>query len=355
MLGELGRSHLGYYGYGDEIELPRDTTADFGVIWDEDYAGPGWRVACVLHDGPAIKAGSELYAGDIVLAIDGEETVAGENRAARLNNRVDKPLMLTVKSSEEALVALAEAAATAAEDSDEDEANEADDEAEAEPDLTEREVPIKPVSRASMRTPLYEQWVEDNREAVYQQGDGRIAYQHVRSMNQPGADKFRRELFSESFDKDALIIDVRFNGGGWTAVMIMNILNEVPAYLRARRDQPFQNFGRQYIWQGPIVVMCNRHSFSNAEIFSHIMKDTGMATLIGEPTPGGVISTSSYELMDGSRVAIPGGANWRLTGENMETGGAIPDIVVYIDPHALAEGHDNQLETAVEFLLGEIE
>lgn len=362
MLGELGRSHLGYYGYGNEAELPRDTTADLGVIWDEGYPGPGWRVARVLHDGPASKAGSELYAGDIVLAIDGEELVAGENHAARLNNLVDQPLMLTVKSSEEALATLAKAAEKAAaeesektKENDEVKDNSAEEAAEVDIDLTEREVPIKPVSQASMATPRYEQWVENNRETVYRLSNGRIAYQHIRSMNQPEADKFHRELFSESFDKDALIIDVRFNGGGWTAVMIMDILNEVPAYLRARRDQPFQNYGRQYVWQGPIVVLCNRHSFSNAEIFSHIMKDTRMATLIGEPTPGGVISTSSYELMDGSSVAIPGGGNWRLTGEDMETGGAIPDIVVYIDPHTLAEGHDNQLETAVEYLLGEIE
>jgi len=341
MLGELGRSHVGYWGYGDEREGPTDTTGDLGVYWDEGYDGPGWRVERVIPDGPATVPGAKLYPGDVLLAIDDVEIAAGENHYKRLMNLNGQPLKVLVQSGEEALAVLA-AEAEAAEDE--------------EPICETREIKIMPVSQGSLRQARYELWVEDNRQAVYEMSDGRVGYQHIQRMYDDSAEKFRRELFTESYGKDALIIDVRFNGGGHTAVDVMDLLNEPPAYLRARRDDPVMKYGRQYVWQGEIVVLTNAYSFSNAEIFAHIMKDLGLATIIGEATPGGVISTSSMTMLDGSGLGIPSGGNWRLSGEDMEGPGAgvVPDIEVLIDPQALAEGHDNQLETAVEYLLEQL-
>jgi len=150
---------------------------------------------------------------------------------------------------------------------------------------------------------------------------------------------------------------VRFNGGGSTAVDVRNVLDEQPGYLRARRDDPVRNFGRQYVWQGPVVLLVNAYSFSNAEILAHILKDGGLATVIGEPTPGGVISTSQLGMVDGSTLAIPGSGNFRLSGEDMEGpgGGAVPDIIVLIDPEVVQQGGDNQLDAAIEHLLDVLE
>jgi len=365
MLGELGRSHVGYWGYGDEREQPADNTADLGVDWDESYDGPGWRVSRVIPDGPATVPGAKLYAGDVVLQIDGAPIAAGESRELRLNNLVDRPLKLTVQNGPEALAQLAAEQEEEQADSEDDEAEEnGSEDADAadgdkhEPDEASatREVLIKPAGQRALRGLRYELWVEDNRATVYDMSGGRIGYQHIQGMNEPSLEKFRRELFTESIGKDALIIDVRFNGGGFTAVEVRNVLDERPAYLRARRDDPARQFGRQYVWQGPVVVLINADSFSNAEIFAHIMQDNGLATIIGEPTPGGVISTSSVQLLDGSWLSIPSGGNYRLSGEDMEGPGAgcQPDVVVLIDPEQLAKGHDNQLGTAVAYLLDEL-
>jgi tricorn protease len=355
MLGELGRSHVGYWGYGDERELPADNTADFGVYWDEDYTGPGWKVARVIPDGPGTVPGAKLYAGDTVLDINGEPIAAGESREMRLNNLVGEPLKLTVQNGSEALAQLA-AEAEAAQDEPAAEDGTAEDDGGADVSTDTREIVIKPTDQRAVDGLRYELWVEDNRAQVNEMSDGRIGYQHIERMYGDALEKFRRELFTESVNTDALIIDVRFNSGGHTAVDVMNILDERPAYLRSRRDDPVRKFGRQYVWQGPLVVLVNAYSFSNAEIFAHIMKDAGLATIIGEPTPGGVISTSSVQLLDGSWLGIPSGGNFRLTGEDMEGPGAgvQPDVVVLIDPEQLAQGHDNQLETAVRYLLEEL-
>jgi tricorn protease len=332
MLGELGRSHLSYYGYGNTREAPADTTGALGVDWAGDYDGPGWEVARVLPFTPADEPGSELYTGDIVLAINGEDLPRRANRGYWLRNTVGEVLTLTVENGPEA----AEVLATAVGET--------------------REVEIMPVPSGMLSQVRYDMWVEANREYVYERSNERIGYQHIRKMYGEEADQFRIDLFSESADKDALIIDVRFNTGGYTAVDVMNIIEEQAAYLRKRRDAPEMNAGRAYVWEGPIVVLINAHSFSNAEIFAHIMKDAGLATIIGEPTPGGVISTSQYQLMDGSTISIPSGGNFRINGEDMEGPykGVEPDILVLIEPEIAEAGGDNQLDAAVDFLLGEI-
>jgi len=339
MLGELGRSHLWYSNRENTREAPANGTGRLGVLWDEEYDGPGWRVDVVLPHGPATVKGAELYPGDVIVAVDDEELPVGANRAKWLNNKVGHPVALEVKSGDAAL----EAIYAASEDED------------FVAGVT-RDLIIRPTSSGAVRSMSYKHWVEGTRATVYDMSDGRIGYQHIEKMYDFATEIFRRELFTESYEKEALIVDVRFNSGGSTAVDILGILDERPTYLRARRDDPKRKFGRQYVWQGPVVVLCNAHSFSNAEIFSHIMKDAGLATIIGEPTPGGVISTSSVNLMDGSTLGIPSGGNWRLSGEDMEgpDAGCIPDIIVLIDPEGVREGRDNQLEAAVEYLLKEL-
>ncbi|MCH7472137.1 hypothetical protein IIA79_04205 [bacterium] len=102
-------------------------------------------------------------------------------------------------------------------------------------------------------------------------------------------------------------------------------------------------------------MLINAQSFSDAEIFPTIMSDLGLATIIGESTGGNVIGTYNFTLQDGSTFRLPSWGWWRLNGENMEGNGSVPDIFVHIDPEALAHGRDNQIETAVEYLLDEID
>ncbi len=330
MIDELGASHMGYYVRGSEQEAPSDNTADFGVRYDGGYSGPGWRIAEVLTDSPADRDGSRLYVGDVILRINDEEITEASNRARMLANMSGEPLRLEVANAEAARDALGEDAGDS------------------------RTVEIKPVSSGGLRGLAYRDWVRDNRSRVDAASNGRIAYQHIRGMNMSSLVQFRKELYADSYDKDALIVDVRFNGGGSTSVEIMEMLTREAAYWRQLPGATEKEAARQLLWEGPIVVLVNPHSYSNAEIFAHIMKDHGIATVIGETTGGNVISTSGYGLVDGSYLRMPGYLNMKFDGTDMEGNGCVPDIMVPIDPLLLQQGIDNQLEAAVSHLLGEI-
>jgi tricorn protease len=108
-------------------------------------------------------------------------------------------------------------------------------------------------------------------------------------------------------------------------------------------------------WTKPIVVLCNQNSYSNAEIFSHAIKNLKRGKLIGVPTAGGVISTGTARVMDVGTVRLPF-RGWfvKSTGEDMELNGAIPHVTVWPRPTEIPRGIDRQLTKAVKVLRQEI-
>ena len=100
----------------------------------------------------------------------------------------------------------------------------------------------------------------------------------------------------------------------------------------------------------PINMLCNEKSFSNAEIVSHAFKTLGRGTLVGMPTYGGVISTGSHRLVDGSTIRMPFRGWYLLDGTDMENNGATPDLIVPQTPEDESAGFDAQLKAAVEDL-----
>ena len=322
MLGELGGSHLGFYSAGSDQEEPPDVTARFGVHFDERHFGDGWLVGKVINDSPADAPGSRLYVGDVITAVDGRVVDSGDNRSLVLNNLAGIPVTLEVLSGEAAVADGCEA---------------------------EREVVIMPTTDGGMRQLEYLQWVADNRAMVYELGDQRFGYQHIQSNDGYNLAKFERELFTESAGKEALVLDMRFNGGGGIAEQIVEILDRRPFAIERHRggeDSPQPSL----LWDGPIVVLINAHCFSDAEITPWILQDLGLATILGEATGGNVIGTYDFTLMDGSYFRLPSWGWWRLNGMDMEGNGCQPDVYVHISPEAVATGGDNQIEAAVEFL-----
>ncbi|MCB1220177.1 MAG: PD40 domain-containing protein [Planctomycetales bacterium] len=316
MLGELSASHLGFFGNGDEEAPPADTTASLGVWFEDHYDGPGWKVSEVIMDGPAEIPGQELQVGDVILSLDGEKLAPRTNWYRILRNRTDRPVVLGVQR-----------------------------EGEDEP----LEITMQPVPQGSLGQREYLQWVDENRQHVEDATGGRVGYMHIQSMNGSSLAKFRRELFAMNLDRDALIIDVRFNGGG-------NIHDELVDLLDRRMFCYSGHRGQDRIpqptlmWHGPIVVLMNSSSFSDAEIFPHIMKELDLATLVGEATGGNVIGTYNFPLLDGSTFRLNTWGWWLPDGTDMEGNGAQPDIEVEIDPEIAAHGGDNQLDKAIEYL-----
>jgi len=196
--------------------------------------------------------------------------------------------------------------------------------------------------------------VKERRQKVDELSNGRIGYVHIQAMNQPSLRKFEKEI-REFRNKEALIIDQRWNGGG-------NIEQELLAILVQRQYQVWQPRGVEAAGRpfagyfGPKVVLQNWRSASNAEMFPAGFRALGLGKVIGTPTMGAVIGTGSYSLIDDSTVRTPGVGVYLADAKrtNMENYGVQPDILVDNPPADNLVGRDRQLEVAVEDLLKQL-
>jgi len=194
--------------------------------------------------------------------------------------------------------------------------------------------------------------VDKNAERVAKISGGKLGYIHIPNMNEDGLEKFVRSLYSDNFDKDGLVLDVRNNGGGFTHDQVLN-------YLTGREHTVFkQRDGGEGIvvrendrkWTKPIVVLINERTYSDAEIFPSALRSLNLAKLVGQPTANMVIFTSRVTLIDGSVFMLPRTGVFTAKGVNMEKQGVTPDVLVENRPEHLASGGDAQIEKAVEVL-----
>ncbi len=331
MLGELNGSHLGFYPSSDLGSHSTSsgqwsiTTAHLGVRFDQTHKGPGLKIKDVIEGGPAADTGSLLSVGEIILAIDGTKVKSGMDLTRVLNGRSNRTIELTVKTTGQK--------------------------------SSERSVLIRPTSYSRIRSLLHDTWQDDNREMVARK-DKKIGYLHIQGMNWSSFLEFERELFDVGYEKDGLIIDVRDNSGGSTTDHLLTALTQPEHAITVPRggSPGYPQSRRVYAtWSKPIVVLCNQNSYSNAEIFSHAIKNLGRGRLVGVPTAGGVISTRSASVMDVGRIRVPyRGWYVKSTGEDMELNGAKPNVVVWPQPAEIPNGIDRQLMKAVSVLQEDI-
>ncbi len=327
LLGELNASHMGY-GAGDRAETQTERTGRLGV--ELDPVESGVEVQRVVPRSPADREASTLRPGDVITAVNGRP-VADANVYQRLEGTVNEKILLSVTN----------------------------------PDGEERTVRIRPTG--SLSDELYREWVENRKDLVEEYSDGRLGYIHVEGMDWESFEHFERELYASAHDKEGLLIDVRFNGGGWTTDYLMTVLNvqrhayTVPRGATDNLEANHTDFRAHYpfgerlpyaAWTKPVAALANQNSYSNAEIFSHAFKNLDHGTLVGQPTFGAVISTGAVPFIDGSYARMPF-RGWYVyqTDKNMEHGPARPDIQVENPPGIKAEDEDPQLRRAVEALL----
>lgn len=328
LLGELSASHLGVTPPSDYNNPDFRASGRLGI--DATPLPDGsWRVEKVL---PRLRTNSgemRLRAGDVITAIDLEPLRPGESLDQRLVGRTGEETLVTVKRP------LAGGGAG----------------------TVELDLLVTPVSQADERAMRYDDWQLENARKVDEWSGGRIGYLHIRSMGAPDLIEYERDLFAAAYGKDGLIIDVRSNGGGWTTDRILaSLMYPRHAYTIPRGASPDQRGyprDRLYIqrFNGPVNMLCNEKSFSNAEIISHAFKTLGRGTLVGQQTHGSVISTGAFTLVDGTRVRQPFRGWYLPDGTDMENNGAMPDILVEQTPEDEAAGVDRQLRAAVDDLL----
>jgi tricorn protease len=169
-------------------------------------------------------------------------------------------------------------------------------------------------------------------------------------MDQPGLDRFVRSLYSDNFDKEAIVLDVRYNGGGYTHDQVLNYLTGKEHTVFRQRDGGEGLVMRQYDrkWTKPVTLLINGQSYSDAEIFPNAFRTLGLGKLVGQPTAGWVIGTTSATLIDGSTLRLPRTGVFTIRGVNMEKQGVSPDVFVDARPDDARKGIDPQLDKAVD-------
>jgi len=215
-----------------------------------------------------------------------------------------------------------------------------------------REVTVVPIPDESNLRHLA--WIEDNRRKVDQMTNGRVAYVHMPDTGFGGYTAFNRYFFAQ-VGKEAAIIDERFNHGGALATDIIEYLKRPVMSLVTFRDGADLVQPQGAIF-GPKVMIINEFAGSGGDAMPWYFHRFGVGKLVGKRTWGGLVGIFGFpELMDGGRVTAPNAAVWNPDGEfDVENRGIAPDIDVELDPKVVREGHDPQLEMAVQVVLEEL-
>ena len=206
----------------------------------------------------------------------------------------------------------------------------------------------------------YDDWTAERKRKTDKLSNSRIGYIHIRRMSESSFEDFYERLWSENYDKEALVLDLRNNGGGHTHDKILSIFQKQGyAYSSSRTYKTKKNVTPRQIWQKPVILLINEDSFSDAEIFPHLFKHLKLGKVVGMPTSGSVIGTSSINFIDGSSMRMPR-SGWYFMdkdgkpGPTMEGKGATPDIFVDPTPEQMLTDDDVQLQRAVRELLKEL-
>jgi tricorn protease len=320
MIGELNASHTGISAPPTADERERSAQTRFpGFELETDPSGY-YRVSYIYKDGPADKDYVNINTGDYILAVDGHELKAGDNYWRYFTSVRGEKLNFTVNSKPEMASA--------------------------------RLAKVQPINQGAYTTLQYERWVAQRKAMVAKLSNGEIGYLHIRSMDAPSLRRFERDLV-ENHDKKALIIDQRFNPGGAIDQELLAILSQRQYQFTKQRDS-VQSTRPQQAFFGPMVVMENERSTSDAEVFPDGFRTLGLGKVVGKTTYGAVIGTGAYRLLDGSSIRTPGTGLWNVKGYNLENYGVPPDVDVDNTPEDFLAGRDAQIERAIEVLKGDI-
>jgi tricorn protease len=318
MIGHLNASHTGVSGGPNPMRAAVQTRyPGFDVMTD---ASGYYKVGHIYKNGPADHDYLKLQPGNFIISIDGHELKTAENYWRYFTIAAGSKFHLLINDK-------------AARDG-------------------AWEVTITPAAAQAFADLQYARWVDERRDMVTKASNGEIGYLHIRAMDAPSLRQFQLDLAANR-TKKALVIDQRFNGGGGIDQELLGILAGRQYQYTIGRDAGFQQ-PRPQNFYGPMVVMQNERSASDAEMFPAGFKALGLGKVVGVPTMGAVIGTGAYTLLDGSTIRTPASGVWTVTSQNMENYGVPPDVFVDNTPGDFLKGRDAQIEKAVEVLKAEL-
>jgi C-terminal processing protease CtpA/Prc len=313
----LNASHTG--GRYSRPEENADITASLGLIYDETWSGDGVKVMEVIEGGPLLNAKTKIAQGVVIEKIDGEAITANIDWNKLLNRKAEKNVLLNLYN----------------------------------PATKERwEEVIKPISPGQEQNLLYNRWVKNMRKQVDEMSGGKVGYVHVQGMNDGSFRTVYEEVLGKNANKEALIVDTRFNGGGW-------LHDDLVTFLGGKRYLDFSPQGVNPIpgeprnkWSNPSCVLMSESNYSDAFIFPYAYKALGIGKLIGMPVAGTGTAVWWERQIDPTLVfGIPMVATIGKEKRPTENLQLEPDIRVPNDYTAILKGKDQQLERAIKEML----
>jgi C-terminal processing protease CtpA/Prc len=318
MLGELNASHTGARFRNQDQDGYK--TASLGLFYDQDHTGPGLKVSEVMDKSPIIKDGSKIKAGTIIEKIDG----------VTLTPKINHYKLLNRKDGQNTLLSLYD------------------------PMTKERwDETVKPISLSKENELRYQRWVKGNRDMVEKLSDGKVGYVHVRGMNDRSFRTVYDDVLGKNHSKKALIVDTRFNGGGWLHDDLATFLNGKEYITFMPRGQDLGN-EPQFKWTKPSIVVMSESNYSDAHMFPYTYRALGIGKLLGMPVPGTGTAVWWERLQNGMVFGIPQVGMVDVEGDYLENKQLEPDIKVSNDPGEVSKGRDQQLEEAVKEMLKEV-
>jgi tricorn protease len=328
MVSELTVQHA-YVEGGDFQIPPRPRVGLPGARFELDRAAGRYRISKIfagqneedIYRSPLTEIGVNIHTGDYVLAIDGDELKATDDVYRMLRNKADNPVSLTVNSK---------------------------------PTMEgSRVVSYRPITDEGNL--IYLDWITRNRKRVEEASGGRIGYIHVPDMGANGIREFIKWFYPQ-MDKEALVVDVRANGGGNVSRMLIERLRRKLLGVNFSRTDDFGNTYPDGVFIGPMVALLDQNSASDGDIFPYMFREAGLGPLIGKRSWGGVVGIGSRgPLIDGGTIFVPGSALANNKGQWIIEGyGVDPDIEVENDPQSEIAGRDPQLERGIAELMTKI-
>jgi tricorn protease len=328
MIGELGTGHAYVQAPGDmgSAPFPRTTVGTLCADYEVKDGGIVFKkILRGFNDKESVQTplglpGVNVKEGDFLVAIDGKPVDATIDPAKLLLGKVGKQVTLMVNSK---------------------------------PGMDgARKVRVRPIgSDVAVR---YEEFIEGNRKMVAKLSGGRIGYMHIQNTAAEGSSDFVRGFYSQS-DKDAMIVDERWNGGGYIQPWYVDTLARTNKAMMQPRHGA-HSADSAFI-DGPVAMLINGYAGSGGDFFPYMFRQAKRGQLIGKRTWGGLVGISGgFSLVDGGSLTAPSFAIYNPDTNEIiaENQGIDPDMDIDNRPDLVAKGQDPQLEAAVKHLLAEL-
>ncbi|MVM31248.1 peptidase S41 [Spirosoma sp. HMF4905] len=316
MLGELNASHTGCRYAHPQLNM--DATASLGLFYDQAYAGDGLKITEVMKKGPLDRAASKIKPGVIIEQIDGAPVLASIDYYQLLNRKADKNTLLSLYN----------------------------------PTTNTRwEETLKPITLTEENELRYHRWVQMRRKETDELSGGKVGYVHVRGMNDASYRTVYEEVLGKCADKESVIIDTRFNGGGWLHDDLATLLSGQKYIEMVPRGQKGGHEPMRK-WIKPSVVLVSESNYSDAHMFPYAYRANNLGKIVGMPVPGTGTAVWWETQIDPTLVfGIPQVGMITNDGKYMENTQLEPDVKVQNEPGVIAKGKDQQLGQAVDELL----